>query len=1038
MRCCRFLPILLAAAALAQQATFIRIDAPNVPKGADYLFEDSHGGMWLAGCEHGSEGLTYFDGNQFLNPVKNYPHILVCNMTEDSQGGIWLAATTGLYRVFRGSVQRMFPRFDSNGWISRIAPDVFVFVSGSASTSKLVRVTQSKGTWKAEILITPAPAGNFPSDRSGNLFYGCAGGMCELNHDELIRWHPGNTFHVLASRPPNYFSILRDAAGCIWIRERDAASYQCPGDKQRTILPATVASIGPGPSPPLLELSSGSVVIVSFGKLAIGRPGNFRVLTPASGYPSACCALVTKDDSIWLSNANGLFVLPSHIPTEFWTEHEGLDGNTWSVLRDGSNMFAVAGDSICILEKDRSRWRPFAALPEATHLIAGPKHTILISSEREGIVQVDSQGQTIRRSEPAAVNTLAKAPNNTYWALGEKLWQIRFRAQTLDLQETDIGQAGWGTDLQADAAGILRVCRGNQVFRNEGLSWKQEFKTQFQSRNICPYFTADTKGHVWYEGNYGLTLLASPRRVTSTDDGPPTAGNFLNVDSRGWLWRGTAEGVYVAEPEQALRGNWLRLDRSDGFPATDANHQSFFEDTDGSIWYGADNSVIHISPPADVLHPRYAPDVFISAFSTNDGAPQMADLVGTIKSGTSITAYIGSLQFDRRNALRLRYRLLPEQNSWRETKNLNLSLGKLPSGAHTLEVQARLFTGPWSGTVSRSFTILQPVWITWPLLLTYLVTATVFVAGSWMLHRTRQAEERKLLPNLAEWRLGSLLPEVHDLAGTVLASRYEVGTVLARGGFANVLTGYDRALDRRCAIKIFRNEVKNKTSITHSFEREIAALQQIRHPHVVSIYAHGTTSSGSPYLVMEFVEGKSLREVLEKGPLKNHRTARLLSQLADALDAIHAQGICHRDVKPENIIVRREKKNQEHAVLIDFSIAIIKDANETLYGISRAAGTFDYMGPEQAVGYAQPSSDIYALAKLIIEMLTGERVTTLFPNAALELPLRVRGLLQTRDFRLSAESIERFATALEFDPTKRPNRASAFAAPIVRDLESID
>ena len=83
---------------------------------------------------------------------------------------------------------------------------------------------------------------------------------------------------------------------------------------------------------------------------------------------------------------------------------------------------------------------------------------------------------------------------------------------------------------------------------------------------------------------------------------------------------------------------------------------------------------------------------------------------------------------------------------------------------------------------------------------------------------------------------------------------------------------------------------------------------------------------------MEFVEGRNLREVLESGPLPPRRIARLLRQLASALDAIHAAGICHRDVKPENIIIRREDSPEEEAVLIDFSIAIVKDANETLYG----------------------------------------------------------------------------------------------------------
>jgi len=158
--------------------------------------------------------------------------------------------------------------------------------------------------------------------------------------------------------------------------------------------------------------------------------------------------------------------------------------------------------------------------------------------------------------------------------------------------------------------------------------------------------------------------------------------------------------------------------------------------------------------------------------------------------------------------------------------------------------------------------------------------------------------------------------------------------------------------------------------------------------------------------------------------------------MGDALDAIHAQGIWHRDVKPENVIVRNAGSSAEEAVLIDFSIAIVKDANETLHGLSRAAGSFDYMAPEQAIGYAQASSDIYSLAKLLIEMLTGRQLKDLLPNAAMDLPDRVRKLAEHLDLNFSRQSIEALATALEFDPARRPAAASSFAKPLVRDLQS--
>jgi serine/threonine-protein kinase len=236
-------------------------------------------------------------------------------------------------------------------------------------------------------------------------------------------------------------------------------------------------------------------------------------------------------------------------------------------------------------------------------------------------------------------------------------------------------------------------------------------------------------------------------------------------------------------------------------------------------------------------------------------------------------------------------------------------------------------------------------------------------------------------------------------------------------------------------LKVFRNEIRDKSWVLRTFQQEVAALEKVRHRNVVSIYAHGISQSGAPYLAMEFVEGRNLREILEQGAISPLRAGRALGQLASALDAIHALGICHRDVKPENIILRHEGPSEE-LVLIDFSIAIVKDADETLYGLSRAAGTFDYMGPEQAVGYAEPSSDVYSLAKVVIEMLTGKRLKMLLPDAALDLPDRVRELAGRLPVRFSESSIEMLAAALEFDPSRRPRVASQFAAPLILDLRS--
>jgi eukaryotic-like serine/threonine-protein kinase len=162
----------------------------------------------------------------------------------------------------------------------------------------------------------------------------------------------------------------------------------------------------------------------------------------------------------------------------------------------------------------------------------------------------------------------------------------------------------------------------------------------------------------------------------------------------------------------------------------------------------------------------------------------------------------------------------------------------------------------------------------------------------------------------------------------------------------------------------------------------------------------------------------------------------LLRQAAGALEQIHARGIYHRDLKPENLMLRTGAAAGEELVLIDFSIAIVKEPDQTIHGLSRAAGTIYYMAPEQAVGFATPASDIYSLAKIVLEMMTGQRLSTLLPDASMDLPVRVRELARRLPIPLSKESVEMLGSALEFDPARRPHSPLRFAQPIVRDLEA--
>jgi tRNA A-37 threonylcarbamoyl transferase component Bud32/ligand-binding sensor domain-containing protein len=1032
--------------AFAQQYPFIQI--PGSPTDISSLFQDSKGRLWMIGSE-----IVCFDGARFFH-LRDYgfPDENSNSITDDSSGAIWIGATSGVYRFSNGRVEAVAKGLAYS--VISATPDVAIAAVGRTASdlsggASLIRIQRRGSSWFDETIPSIQPHSSLTLDRSGMVLSQVTNNEWqEFKLQDVVRWKPGTLVSVTRHGSHDGGALngpwqkLRDSSGCVWTSTPVGVRYHCGSEEHWA----------PYERAPLLgvrEAPNGSLVLQGYALLAIGRPGSFQTASPANGLPWLSDAFPARDGTIWLSTSNGLARFSSAFHSEYWTTREGLTGPTWSIVRVGDKIFAGADQRIMTLSKDRVRWQTFAKFGEGggvTTLLDGGDGTILAGFVSGGVVQLSPDGKVVAKAlpgRPAAIMRLARTPDGEIWVGGKAFGRLvrdgsvlRFVEHALETQPV---RNVLSIKYEEHTRKLWSCYGGGLVERDERGNWKEFTTRDGLLMNPCWSLAPRPHGDVWYAYFGRAFALVRPtltggiavHQFGPNDATPDPAISSLDADRAGRLWRSGSQALYVADPAEAEAGNWVKIDQLDGPLDGGANSGSFFADTDGSIWFSNENSIGHYTPRADLVTPKFAPQIFLSAFSWENQPPKLAEAVGDMPHGSKIIAHIGSLQFDRRNALRLRYRLLPEQTSWRETANLDLALGALSAGQHTLEVQGRVFTGPWS-----AITRLRPLWLAWPLVALYFVSAATASSAGYLIYRRRKADAAQVLPDLTDWRLPALLPDVHDVAGKVLDARFEVGSLLARGGFASVLAGYDRSQKQPCAVKIFRTEVRDKDWVQKSFDQEVAALKKVRHPNVVSIYAHGRTPSGAPYLVMEFVEGKNLREVLNLGALTPQRVGRLLGQLAGALDAIHALEIWHRDVKPENVIVRNVGLESEQAVLIDFSIAIVKDANETLHGLSRAAGSFDYMAPEQAMGYAQPSSDVFSLAKVVLEMLTGKQLKTLLPYAALDLPDRVRELAAALNLGLSSESIEMLATALEFDPSRRPLTAKTFAGPLVRDLQS--
>src|SRR5262245_21486893 len=206
-----------------------------------------------------------------------------------------------------------------------------------------------------------------------------------------------------------------------------------------------------------------------------------------------------------------------------------------------------------------------------------------------------------------------------------------------------------------------------------------------------------------------------------------------------------------------------------------------------------------------------------------------------------------------------------------------------------------------------------------------------------------------------------------SLVGRVFSNRYEIQRELAQGGMAEVYLGHDRLLDRSVALKALFPEYAREPSFVERFRREAQAAANLNNPNIVGIYDWGQ-EAGTYFIVMEYVEGRSLRDLIRsEGPLDPNQAAEIAAEIAAALAFAHRSGVVHRDVKPGNVLITRAG----NVKVTDFGIARA-GTSDGLTQTGSVMGTATYFSPEQAQGLAVDGrSDVYALGVVLYEMVTG-------------------------------------------------------------------
>lgn len=265
--------------------------------------------------------------------------------------------------------------------------------------------------------------------------------------------------------------------------------------------------------------------------------------------------------------------------------------------------------------------------------------------------------------------------------------------------------------------------------------------------------------------------------------------------------------------------------------------------------------------------------------------------------------------------------------------------------------------------------------------------------------------------------------------GRTLDGRYEILERVGVGGMGSVYRARQTSVDRIVAVKMLRSEAARENEWVQRFYNEAKACSRLQHPNTIRMFDFGQTESGSLYMVMEFLDGRSLREVVhDEAPLAADRVARLLVQCCASLAEAHRAGIIHRDIKSDNLFLLDLPGSPDHVKVLDFSVAKLLEESVARTAAGLVFGTPQYMSPEQASGEPlDPRTDLYSLGVLGYELLSG-RLPFDHENPMVVLEMLKTDPLPPFPATVPARLAQVLGRCLEKDPARRPASATQLAA----------
>jgi len=270
--------------------------------------------------------------------------------------------------------------------------------------------------------------------------------------------------------------------------------------------------------------------------------------------------------------------------------------------------------------------------------------------------------------------------------------------------------------------------------------------------------------------------------------------------------------------------------------------------------------------------------------------------------------------------------------------------------------------------------------------------------------------------------------------GSVVAGRYEIERLVARGGMATVFLARQLGLGRQVALKLVHpaeEDVEDRGAFQDRFRLEAKTLASLSHPHIVTVHDYGETEDGDCFIAMEYVEGPRFARLLKEGPLPTQRAVDLVIQVCRALRYAHSKGVIHRDVKLSNVLIGQDEHGEEHVKVVDFGLVKITGNEQKLTSHGLVLGSPHFMAPEQVRGGAiDHRADLYSVGILLYCSLTGRypfhgasRTATMTAHLSREVPA-FSDLVPERRFPPGLEAV--VLQALEKDIHDRQPDMDAF------------